>query len=47
MLLGRHALVTGNRALARARLINLYDGFTEGFETARMREARALIADLS
>jgi hypothetical protein len=48
LLLGRIALETGDKtAEARARLVELYAGFTEGFETTRLRETRALIETLA
>jgi len=37
----------GRREEARDLLAAVYDGFTEGFETADLRAARALLADLS
>jgi predicted ATPase len=47
-LLGRLALETGEDvAAARSRLVSLYAGFGEGFETPRLREARALIDRLT
>jgi TOMM system kinase/cyclase fusion protein len=48
LLLARIALQTGNKIdEARARLVQQYAAFTEGFETARLREARALIDQLA
>ncbi len=48
ILLGRIALETrGETAQARARLVEIYAAFTEGFETPRLREARALIEELA
>jgi class 3 adenylate cyclase/tetratricopeptide (TPR) repeat protein len=47
LLLARIALETGDKtAEARARLVELYAGFTEGFETPRLREARGMIDSL-
>jgi len=46
MLLGRLALRTGRREDARVRLSPLYAGFTEGFGTKRLRDAKALLQEL-
>jgi hypothetical protein len=47
-LLGRVALETGERRdEARARLARLYAGFDEGFETERLRDARAMMDQLT
>jgi hypothetical protein len=45
--LGEVASRTGNAAPARARLEKLVAGFSEGFETKRLREARAMIGRLA
>jgi predicted ATPase len=37
----------GKSAAARQLLAEVYDWFTEGFDTADLREARALLADLA
>jgi predicted ATPase len=37
----------GKREEARALLLQIYDRFHEGFETADLREAKALLDDLS
>ncbi len=37
----------GKRDEARAPLAAVYAGFTEGFETADLRQARALLAELA
>jgi predicted ATPase len=37
----------GKRAEARALLAPIYSWFTEGFDTADLQEARALLAALS
>jgi predicted ATPase len=36
----------GKRAEARQLLAEVYDGFTEGFDTADLQEAKALLAEL-
>ena len=47
-LLGRVALDTGKRRdEARERLALLYAGFDEGFETERLRDARAMLDRLT
>ena len=47
LLIGRHALRTGKRAEAHARLSSLYAGFTEGFELGRLRDAKTLLEQLA
>jgi predicted ATPase len=37
----------GKRAEAYQLLVETYDWFTEGFDTADLQEARALLAELS
>jgi len=37
----------GRRAEARAMLAEIYNWFTEGFETADLKEAEALLDELS
>jgi predicted ATPase len=37
----------GKRAEAHALLVPVYSWFTEGFDTADLQEAKALLADLS
>lgn len=37
----------GNRAEARARLAEIYGWFTEGFNTADLKDAKALLDELS
>jgi tetratricopeptide (TPR) repeat protein len=47
-LLGRVALDTGKRAVsARERLAEVYAGFSEGFESERLRDARAVMDRLA
>ena len=47
-LLGRLAVDTGERRdEARERLALLYEGFDEGFETERLRDARAVMERLA
>ncbi len=45
--LGEIALRSGDKAPAHARLAALLDGFSEGFETRRLRDARRLVGALS
>jgi hypothetical protein len=40
--LSRH---TGDRARAQSTLAEVYGGFTEGFDTPDLKEARALIRE--
>ena len=47
LLLGEIAVRTGDKAPARARLAGIVDGFHEGFETRRLREARRLLGQLA
>ena len=37
----------GRRDEARAMLANIYNWFTEGFDTADLKDAKALLAELS
>lgn len=37
----------GKREQARQLLVDVYTWFTEGFDTADLQEARALLAELS
>ena len=46
ILLGRLAPATGRTAEAGDRLAGIYGAFSEGFETGRLREARALLKEL-
>jgi hypothetical protein len=41
--LSRH---TGDRARAQSTLVEVYDSFTEGFETRDLKDARALIREM-
>jgi predicted ATPase len=45
--LGRFWMKQGNRAEARALLAEAYNWFTEGFDTADLKEAKALLEMLS
>jgi len=45
--LARALARTGRREEARAALSPIYGGFTEGFDTADLRAAKALLADLA
>jgi predicted ATPase len=45
--LGRLLGLQGRRDEARETLANVFGRFTEGFETANLTEARALLAQLS
>ena len=47
LLLGEIAVRSGDKARARARLAAIVDGFHEGFETRRLREARRLLGELA
>jgi len=47
MSLSRHYLRRGERAKARQPLADIYGWFTEGIDTADMREARALLDEMS
>jgi predicted ATPase len=47
MSLGRLWQQHGKRAEARQLLAEVYDWFTEGFETADLQEAKALLGELS
>ena len=47
MSLARLLQRTGKREEARAPLAMVYAGFTEGLETADLREARALLDELA
>ena len=38
---------TNRRAEARAMLSEIYDWFTEGFDTADLKDAKALLSELS
>ena len=38
---------TGRRDEARAMLAEIYDWFTEGFDTADLKDAKALLEELS
>jgi len=45
--LGRLLRDTGRRDEARAVLAEIYNWFTEGFDTADLKEAKALLDELS
>ena len=45
--LGRLLRDTGRRDEARAMLAEIYGSFTEGFDTADLKDARALLEELS
>jgi predicted ATPase len=45
--LARMAGEAGRRADGRAMLSGIYDWFTEGFDTADLKEAKALLGELS
>jgi predicted ATPase len=47
MSLGRLWQCQGKRAEARALLAEVYDWFTEGFDTADLQEAKTLLAELA
>jgi class 3 adenylate cyclase/tetratricopeptide (TPR) repeat protein len=47
MSLARLLLGTGRRSEARAMLAEIYNWFTEGFDTADLKDAKALLNDLS
>ena len=47
MSLSRLRQQQGKREEARQRLAEIYGWFTEGFDTADLQEARALLAELS
>jgi predicted ATPase len=47
MSLARLLAMHGRRDEARAMLAEIYDWFTEGFDTADLKEAKALLAELS
>jgi len=47
MILARLLQRTGKREEARAPLAMVYAGFTEGLETADLREAKALLEELA
>jgi predicted ATPase len=47
MSLGRLWQSQGKRAVARALLAPVYGWFTEGFDTADLQEARALLEELA
>jgi hypothetical protein len=47
MNLARLIAKQGDRKLARSMLTSLYNWFTEGFDTADLKEAKALLAELS
>lgn len=47
MSIARLYMYQGNQAEARSLLIQIYDKFTEGFDTVELREARALLDELS
>ena len=38
---------TGHRPAARTMLANIYNWFTEGFDTADLKDAKALLDELS
>ena len=38
---------TGHRPAARAMLAEIYNWFTEGFDTADLKDAKALLDELS
>ena len=43
----RLALLVGRRDEARAMLVEIYNWFTEGFDTADLKDAKALLDELS
>jgi adenylate cyclase len=45
--LARQLRDTGCRAEARMKLAEIYNWFTEGFDTADLRDAKALLDELS
>ena len=45
--LGRLVRDTGRREKARAKLGEIYNWFTEGFDTADLKDAKALLDELS
>jgi class 3 adenylate cyclase/predicted ATPase len=47
MSLGRLQERQGNKAQARALLADIYDWFTEGFDTADLKEAKSLLKELA
>ena len=47
MSLGRLWQRQGKRAAAHEMLVAIYGGFTDGFETADLREAKALLEALA
>ena len=47
MSLARLLAKQGRRDEARAMLANIYNWFTEGFDTADLKDAKALLAELS
>jgi len=47
MSLSRLARQQGKRAAARELLAPIYGWFTEGFDTADLQDARALLAELA
>jgi hypothetical protein len=47
MSLARLLTSQGRRDAARTMLTNIYDWFTEGFDTADLKEAKALIEELT
>jgi predicted ATPase len=47
MSLARLLAKQGNRDEARAMLAEIYNWFTEGFETADLKDAKALLDELS
>jgi predicted ATPase len=46
MSLGRLRMRQGKKQEARMQLAEVYGGFTEGFDTKDLREARALLGEL-
>jgi len=47
MSLARLLAIHGRRGEARARLADIYGWFTEGFDTADLKDAKALLDELA